>query len=234
MNMAERVRRGFLKPNVSFDCAICGEHVEKYVPPSEVAKGKARNLYCSRRCKGVAQRGPGHPLWRGGRRVVNGYVLVWAPEHPEARRGYVRKHRIVMANHLGRPLAPGEVVHHENDDTADNRIENLEPESVDLTVTSIPFGSLFMYSGKTEDIGNNQDGTDFVAVDVRAAPPLLREQLSAHKPGTNACIHIQQLVTYRIQHGYMGRRDFRGAVVDVFEPPASSGRARSRSRRTRR
>jgi hypothetical protein len=36
--------------------------------------------------------------------------------------------------------------------------EHLQPESVDLTVTSIPFGSLFMYSGKTEDVGNNQDG----------------------------------------------------------------------------
>jgi DNA modification methylase len=94
----------------------------------------------------------------------------------------------------------------------------LDEGSVDLTVTSIPFGSLFMYSGKTEDIGNNQDGTDFVASMFGLHMRFFCEQLfRATRPGTNACIHIQQLVTYRIQHGYMGRRDFRGAVVDLFE-----------------
>jgi DNA modification methylase len=94
----------------------------------------------------------------------------------------------------------------------------LEEGSVDLTVTSIPFGSLFMYSGKTEDIGNNQDGTDFVASFFGLHMRFFCEQLfRVTRPGTNVCIHIQQLVTYRIQHGYMGRRDFRGAVVDLFE-----------------
>jgi len=35
------------------------------------------------------------------------------------------------------------------------------------------------------------------------------------KPGTILAIHIQQLLTYKIQHGYMGRRDFRAAVIDL-------------------
>lgn len=95
--------------------------------------------------------------------------------------------------------------------------EHLDPESVDLTVTSIPFGSLFMYSGKTEDIGNNTDGVEMRDSMFGLHLRFCAEQLlAAHKPGTNACIHIQQLVTYAIQHGYMGRRDFRGAVIDVF------------------
>lgn len=65
--------------------------------------------------------------WKGGRPIdKNGYVLVWMPGHPEANRhGYVREHRLVMAQMIGRPLRPGEVVDHRNDVRDDNRPENL-------------------------------------------------------------------------------------------------------------
>lgn len=104
-----------------------------------------------------------------------------------------------------------------NSDCVSGMAEQLAADSIDLTVSSIPFGALFMYSGKTEDIGNNADGVDMRATMFGLHMRFFIEQLfRVHAPGTLACIHIQQLVTYKVQHGYSGRRDFRGACVDMF------------------
>lgn len=50
-------------------------------------------------------------------------------DHPFAcmrgPNGYCYEHRLVMAEMIGRPLDPVEVVHHVNHDPSDNRPENL-------------------------------------------------------------------------------------------------------------
>lgn len=87
-----------------------------------------------------AHKGKTSFAWKGGRHLDNnGYVMVWNPTHPNAKGGrdksYVAEHRMIMSNHLGRPLLKSEQVHHKNGDRADNRIENLE-----LWSTSQPSG----------------------------------------------------------------------------------------------
>ncbi len=95
--------------------------------------------------------------------------------------------------------------------------EHLADGEVDLIVSSIPFGALFSYSGKTEDIGNNVDGMDLresqFGLHLRFC---LAEALRVLADGGIFACHIQQLLSTKVQHGHMGRRDFRGAVVDLF------------------
>lgn len=94
--------------------------------------GKVVNKACKRLGFRMRRRGPKsgpeHTGWKGGRVLdKSGYVLIHAPDHPACNsNGYVREHRLVCERVLGRPLLPTEVVHHKNDDPADNRPENLQ------------------------------------------------------------------------------------------------------------
>lgn len=66
-------------------------------------------------------------------------------------------------------------------------------------------------------MGNNGSTVDIRAGRFACNMRFVAAQLfRVLRPGCNACIHIQQLLSYKIQHGFMGRRDFRGAMIDVF------------------
>lgn len=65
--------------------------------------------------------------WQGGKVIRNGYVLIYTPNHPAAKKGhpYVQEHRLVMEEQLGRYLEPYEVVHHKDGDRQNNDPSNL-------------------------------------------------------------------------------------------------------------
>jgi hypothetical protein len=124
-------------------CLACGTDFLT-IPQRRNVLNQKRGRFCSRKCGSKALGGHKNKVgslshcWRGGRNVIRGgYIEVFKPEHPYARGGkYVREHRLVMEQMLGRYLEPWEEVHHKNGVRADNRPENLE-----LWIRSHPAGA---------------------------------------------------------------------------------------------
>jgi hypothetical protein len=118
-------------------CQTCGDSF--YLPAYRI---KQNGRFCSSSCYGVsllnkklsdttkkkiAEKRKGFLLKGGVYKNGAGYVMFYYPEHPQANsKGYVRQHRLVMEQFLGRYLSKKEVVHHKNHIKNDNRIENLE------------------------------------------------------------------------------------------------------------
>jgi hypothetical protein len=71
--------------------------------------------------------GAGAPTWKGGKKILKGYLWLWQPDHPRASKsGYVAEHRLIAEGMLGRHLLRSEVVHHRDGDPMNNSPANLQ------------------------------------------------------------------------------------------------------------
>lgn len=93
------------------------------------------------------------------------------------------------------------------------RIGELDDDSVDLSVFSPPFASLYTYSPSARDLGNSHDRDEFFAHFAF----IIRDLQRVTKPGRLACVHVQQLTTKKATHGVIGLTDFRGQVIAAFQ-----------------
>ncbi len=92
------------------------------------------------------------------------------------------------------------------------RLAEIPDESVHLSVYSPPFASLFTYSPSERDLGNSSTRAEF----IEHYGYIIRENLRVTVPGRIACIHVQQLTTTKVTHGYTGLTDFRGDVIRAY------------------
>ena len=88
-------------------------------------------------------------------------------------------------------------------------LKGLPESSVDLSVFSPPFSSLFCYSPLTEDLGNSRDDEEF----FQHYGFISRELLRVTRPGRHICVHVMDLPTTKATHGVIELRDFSGMVV---------------------
>jgi DNA modification methylase len=93
------------------------------------------------------------------------------------------------------------------------RLAEIPDQSVDLSICSPPFASLFTYSPSIRDLGNASTRGEF----LEHYGFIIREQLRVTKPGRLACVHVQQLTTTKSTHGYSAMTDFRGEVIRAFQ-----------------
>jgi DNA modification methylase len=85
--------------------------------------------------------------------------------------------------------------------------------SVDFSVFSPPFASLYVYSASPRDLGNVKDDAEFFAhYDF-----LIAETARVMRPGRLVAIHCMLMPTSKTRDGHIGLRDFRGDIIRAYE-----------------
>lgn len=91
-------------------------------------------------------------------------------------------------------------------------VRSLPDSSVDFTVFSPPFASLYTYSNSPRDMGNVRDHSEF----YEHFRFLVGELLRVTVPGRLLSFHCMNLPTSKSRDGFIGIRDFRGELIRMF------------------
>lgn len=92
-------------------------------------------------------------------------------------------------------------------------IKEIPSNSIDLSVFSPPFSTLFTYSDNIRDMGNCVSDEEF----FQQQDYLLKELYRIIKPGRLVCVHSKDLARYKNSSGYSGMWDFTGEYHRAME-----------------
>lgn len=99
-----------------------------------------------------------------------------------------------------------------NGDSCD-LIKEVPDNSIDLSVFSPPFSTLFTYSDNIRDMGNCVSDAEF----FEQQDYLLKELYRIIKPGRLVCVHSKDLARYKNSSGFSGMWDFTGEYHRAME-----------------
>lgn len=92
-------------------------------------------------------------------------------------------------------------------------VAQLPDSSVDFSIYSPPFASLFVYSDSERDMGNAADDEDF----FRHYEYLIAEKLRVTRPGRISAVHCTDLPRTKWKDGVVGLKDFPGRIIAAHE-----------------
>lgn len=92
-------------------------------------------------------------------------------------------------------------------------IDLIDDNSLDFSIFSPPFSSLYTYSDNIRDMGNCDSDEEF----FRNYRYLLAKLFKKIRPGRLVAVHTKDLPMYKSKHGASGFRDFTGENLKLME-----------------
>ena len=92
-------------------------------------------------------------------------------------------------------------------------VSKLSDSSIDFSIFSPPFASLYTYSNSDRDMGNCGSDEEFFA----QFSYLVKELFRVIRPGRLVAMHCMNLPTSKSNDGYIGIKDFRGDLIRKFQ-----------------
>lgn len=92
-------------------------------------------------------------------------------------------------------------------------VASIQDDTIDYSIFSPPFASLYTYSASERDMGNCAGADEFYTHFVY----LVRELYRVLKPGRLLSFHCQNYPTMKSREGYIGISDFRGDLIRMFQ-----------------
>ncbi|MEO8682854.1 MAG: site-specific DNA-methyltransferase [Vicinamibacterales bacterium] len=92
-------------------------------------------------------------------------------------------------------------------------LPRLPEESIDFSVYSPPFASLYTYSASERDMGNSRTRDEF----FEHYGFVIREVFRVTKPGRLTAVHVAQITSTQATHGVIGLIDFRGECIAAYK-----------------
>lgn len=93
-------------------------------------------------------------------------------------------------------------------------MDEIETDSVGLSVFSPPFPGMYTYTNSPRDVGNTKEMDELIE---HFRFMICKDKLfRVMMPGRLAAVHLCQMTTMKSREGYIGIKDFRGAVIQMF------------------